>query len=169
MIFTFETITRPILEYANTIWSPIISNTSINKLQTIQNTALRIATGCTKDTNTQHLHDETSVLPIRTHLKLHATQLKQLTQTQAHPLHHLNADSNPPRNMKATIFHKNEYTDSITSDPDITPEECKANLKHIHTTITSDYLKSRNNNKVTNTAPLDIHSSHRFYAVTYIT
>ena len=40
-----------------------------------------------------------------THLKLHATQLKQLTQTQTHPLHDLNAYSDPPRNMKTTIFH----------------------------------------------------------------
>ena len=38
------------------------------------------------------------------HLKLHATQLKQLTQTQTHPLHDLNAYLNPPRNRKATIF-----------------------------------------------------------------
>ena len=72
------------------IWSPIISNTNIKKLQTIQNTDLRIVTGCTRDANTQHLHDETKVFPIDTHLKLHATQLKQLTQTQTHSLHDLN-------------------------------------------------------------------------------
>ena len=51
-------------------------------MQTIQNTAVRIATGCTRDTNTQHLHDETKALPMDTHLKFHATQFKQLTQTQ---------------------------------------------------------------------------------------
>ena len=56
---TFKAITCPTLKYANTIWSPIISNTNIKKLQTIQNTALQIAAGCTQDTNTQHLHDET--------------------------------------------------------------------------------------------------------------
>ena len=32
--------------------------------QIVQNTAFRIATGCTHDTNTQHLHDETNILPI---------------------------------------------------------------------------------------------------------
>ena len=40
--------------------------------------------GCTRDTNTQHLHDETKVLPMDTHLKLNANQLKQLSQTQTH-------------------------------------------------------------------------------------
>ena len=40
IVCTFKAITHPILVYANTIWSPIVSNTNIKKLQTIQNTAL---------------------------------------------------------------------------------------------------------------------------------
>ena len=90
----------------------------------MQNAALRIATGYTRDTNTQHLHDKTKVLPMNTHLKLHATQLKQLSQTQTHSLHDLNAYINPPRNMKVTIFCNNERTNIIISKSDITTEEC---------------------------------------------
>ena len=56
--------TKPILEYVSTIWSPLASDTNINKLQITQNTALRIATVCTTETNT-HLHDETHILPIK--------------------------------------------------------------------------------------------------------
>ena len=123
------------MEYANTIWSPIIPNTNIKKLQTIQNTALHIAIGYTQDTNIQHLHDETKVLPMDIHLKFYATQ--QLTQTQTHHLYDLNAYSDLPRNMKATLFHNNEHTKIIMSDPNITTEKCRENLKHIHTTITS--------------------------------
>ena len=63
------------------------------------NTALRIAIGFTRGTNTQHLHKENKVLPIDTHLKLLATQLKQLTQTQIHPLHDFNAYSDPSRHI----------------------------------------------------------------------
>ena len=148
MVSIFKVITRPILKYANTIWSPIISNTNIKKLQTFQNTALRIATGCTRDTNTQHLHDKTKVLPMDTHLKLHATQLKQLTQTQTHSLHDLNAYLNPPRYMKTAIYHNNEQTNIIISKPCITPEECRENLKHIHTNITLQYLSYKKNNKL---------------------
>ena len=51
------------------------------------------------------------------------------------PLYDLNAYSDSPRNMKATIFHNNEHI--IISDPNITPEKCRENLKHIYTTITS--------------------------------
>ena len=43
------------MEYTSSIWSPLASSTSITKLQVRQNAALRTATGCTQDTNIQHL------------------------------------------------------------------------------------------------------------------
>ena len=95
------------------------------------------------------------------HLKLHPTQLKQLTQTQTHPINDLQAYLNPPRNMKATLFHNNEHTNIIISELDITPEECRKNVKHIYTTITSQYLSFRKNNKVTNTTPYGIRLSEQ--------
>ena len=49
---------RPALEYASSIRSPFASSTSMNKLQVLQKTALRTATGCTQDTNIPHLHYE---------------------------------------------------------------------------------------------------------------
>ena len=48
---SYKAVMRPVLEYASSIWSPFASSTSINKLQVMQNAALRTATGCTKDTN----------------------------------------------------------------------------------------------------------------------
>ena len=63
--------------------------------------------------------------------------------------------------MKATIFHNNKHTNIIFSKLGITPEECRENLKHMHTTITSQYFSSRKNNKVTNTTPYDVHSSEQ--------
>ena len=59
--------------------------------------------------------------------------------------------------MKDTILHKNEHTNIIISKPDITSKESRENLKHIHTTITSQYLGSRKNSKVTNTTLYYIH------------
>ena len=44
----------------------------------IHNKALQIPIGCIQETNTQQLHNEINVLPISTHLKLHATQLNPL-------------------------------------------------------------------------------------------
>ena len=73
------TVMRPVLEYASSICSSVASSVCINKLQVMQNVALRAATGCTQDTNIQHLHDETLIVPIHAHLQLHASQYKQKT------------------------------------------------------------------------------------------
>ena len=72
--------------------------------------------------------------------------LKQLTQI--HPLLVLNAYLDPPRNRKATIFHNNEHTNIIISDPNITFEKC-IKTSHIHTTIILQYLSSRKNKLLT--------------------
>ena len=96
-----------------------------------------------------------------THCKCHATQLKQLTQIQTHPLHDLSTYSDSPRNIKTTIFHNNEHTNIVISDLNKTTEECGENLKHIYTAITSLYLSSRKNNKVTNTTLYDVHLSEQ--------
>ena len=76
---TYKAVMRPTLEYASSIWSPLASSTSINKLEVMQNAALRTATRCIQDTNIQHVHDKTLILPIHEHLQLHASQCKQKT------------------------------------------------------------------------------------------
>ena len=133
IVATYKAITRPQLEYASTVWSPIVSNTQMNKLQVIQNNALRIATGCTADTNTNHLHQETLVLPLSNHLRLHASQLKEKTKLPYHPLHPLRMQPKPPRIMKKTIFQENNnYTTDIkTHSQNIELAAITNNMKQI--------------------------------------
>ena len=57
---TYKTVIRPALEYASSIWSPLASSTSINKLQAMQNAALRTATGCTRAPTDPHLTIQTA-------------------------------------------------------------------------------------------------------------
>ena len=94
--------------------SPIISNT--NKLQTIQNSALRTITGCTLDKNTHHLHTETKILPIDTHMKLHGSQLRQQAQDPEHTLHLLTTQEPRARLKKQAIFLNNNYTTNIVTN-----------------------------------------------------
>ena len=97
LMATYKAVMTPALEYASSVRSPIASSTSINKLQVMQNAALRTATGCSQDTNIQHLHDETLTLPIHEHLQFHASQYKQKTQHPSHPLHKHTTYFNTPR------------------------------------------------------------------------
>ena len=91
---TYKAVMIPALEYASSLLSPIASSTIINNLQVMQNTALRTATGCTQDTNIQHMHDEALIRPIHERLQLHAPQYKQ--KTQHLPLHNHTTYFNTP-------------------------------------------------------------------------
>ena len=137
-------------------WLPLASSTSINKLQVMPNATLRTVTGCTQDTNIQHLHDETLILPIHEHLQLHASQYKQKTQHPSHPLH---KHTNTPR-IKTAIFNNGHYKTNIHTDPHtVTTTDTKTNMRHIHTSIVSRHLATRGNNKMLCTPPLHISSS----------
>ena len=116
LMATYKAVMRPALEYASSIWSPLASSTSINKLQFMQNAALRTATACTQNTNIQYLYDETLILPIHDHLQLHASQYKQKTQHPLHPLHKHTTYFNTPR-LKKNIFNNGRYTINIPTDP----------------------------------------------------
>ena len=54
---------RPILSYAHLSREPNTENTHIYWAQTTQNSALRVATGCTSSTPVHQLYHETRVLP----------------------------------------------------------------------------------------------------------
>jgi RNA polymerase subunit RPABC4/transcription elongation factor Spt4 len=164
LLATYKTIVLPVIEYASTIWYPVMSDTNVQKLQAIQNNALRIITGCTLDTNTQHLHKETKTLPLTNHLKLHASQLRQKSFLPAHPLHELTQQTTCPRRKKQTIFHdwnskivtlNNELTSPITS------EIISQNLKTIHTSIVQECLQSYKPNPILLDSPPDINPAEQ--------
>ena len=151
LITTYKTIIRPILENANTVWSPTVCTTNLDKLQVVQNNALRIATGCTKDTNIQHLHEETLVLPLKEHLQLHASLLKQKSNHPNHPLHTLFTNPKPGRLIKKTIFNNKKGTIEPKLSIYMKPEDSiKCNLKTIHSTIVFKYTSAFEPNKIIN-------------------
>src|SRR6267154_1536919 len=160
LLATYKTITRPIIEYASTVWSPILSSTNLQDLQFIQNNALRVITGCTSDTNTQHLHTETKTLPLMNHLRLHASQLRQKAKLPMHPLHELVKQANCPRRMKPTIFDKwsgKTININVTTSP--TPDTISSTLKTIHTTAVKECLDSHRPNSILSQPAPDISKS----------
>ena len=160
LVATYKAVMRTTLEYASSIWSPMTSPTSINKLQVMQNAALRACTGCTHDTNIQHLHDETNIFPIQKHLQLHASQVTQKAQYPSHPLYRYTTHNTSQRLMKPTTFNNSRYTTNIPTDPcTVTTADIKANMRDIHTTIVSQHLAARDNNKILRTHPPQVSST----------
>ena len=149
---------RPTLEYALSILSPMASSTSINKLQVMQNAALRACMGCTHGTNIQHLHDETNILHIQK--QLHASQVRQKAQYSSHPLYRYTTHNTSQRLMKPTTFNNSRYTTNIPTDPcTVTTADIKANMRDIHTSIVSQHLTARDNNKILRTYPPQVSST----------
>jgi ribonuclease HI len=55
---------RSVLEYASSVWSPLLSETRKKELEAVQNKAARIATGCLKTTSIESLLLEANLLPL---------------------------------------------------------------------------------------------------------
>ena len=60
----YVTYIKSALQYASNAWYPCLSKSNKKALDTIQNSAARIITGCTADTNTVLLLNEAKLLPL---------------------------------------------------------------------------------------------------------
>ena len=111
---TYKQYIRPILTYAHTAWQPDLARVHRTKLQTTQNTALRIATCCTATSPQGHLHDETHVLPLKYHWDMRGTHIYNSTVDPNHPLHHMQAPTRTRRQIHNTpATHYRTLTDSL--------------------------------------------------------
>ena len=146
---SYKAVMRPALDNASSIWSPLAFSTSINKLQVIQNAPLRTSTGCTHETNIQHLHDETLTLPIHEDLQLHASQHKQKTQHPSHPLYKRTPYFNTSRLKKSHYLQQRPPHNKYFHRPHtVTTTDIKTAC-NIYTHVLS--LAARGNNKILHT------------------
>ena len=152
LVITYKSIGRSVLEYAAPIWSPIISETSWNKLKVVQNSALRAATGCFLAADPEHLHQETHVLPIKAHANMVTQQYLAACHLPDHPGgKHL--DRPPGRNLKKTMLNHNPVVDPLFYMPETSNLIYKEAIKSIHTKAVGDTINSYKPNKVLGTAP----------------
>ena len=104
LVRVYKQFIRPVWEYASTAWSSNLSKTHYRTIQTIQNKALRIATGCTHPTLIEHLHHETKVLKVRDHLNMRGTQvMAAATSIPQHPLNYMANHPTGPRRIKTSL------------------------------------------------------------------
>ena len=147
---------RSIMDYASPAWAPVISNTQLNKLQTTQNTALRIILGCTNTTPIEHLHAETKILTVKQHLDMRGTQfLASATNNTDSPCYYLR--NHPPTHRQIKNTPHRYYTRILNSLPQ--PTNTTQYKKHIHTHLTRQALNNLPNNKILDTPPPNISST----------
>ena len=155
IVATFKSLIGSILNYAAPVWFPNTSQTSINRLQIIQNSALRIATGCVRMTPIDHLHTETKTLKVEEHLKMLCSQyLGTYFQPNHASFPVVTANSGPRRKKKTLQLSFADQVSDLLVDGCV--EDIKEARKVIHTRAVEEAIASRGPNGVLGSAALDV-------------
>ncbi len=161
IVTTYKAIGRSVLNYCCPIWTPNLSNTNWKHLQTAQNTALRVATGCHKMADEDHLHAESKIMKVKPHCEMISKQFLLATQKTNHPNRTDLTRPPPARQMKKTLSSRFGHEISQISHPDMSDSEYKAGLKLIHTSDVQRTLNTSANNKVINVRPPGINDTEK--------
>ena len=146
---TYKSLIRSLFTYASPIWFPNSCPSSVTKLQTLQNAALRICTGCVKMTCEGHLHAETAVLPVDDHLSLLSTQFLARSLIPSHPSHLVVTAPSGPREQKYTL--QSRFLPSVApflSNGTLPPNSYKSTIQSLHTSAVASSVTSRPHNRV---------------------
>ena len=149
LLTTYKSLILSKLTYAAPIWHPNASFTSLKRLQTVQNEALRIATGCHRMSSIDHLHSEAKMLRISSTLDMRCTQFLASCMRPHHPSHHVVIQSPGHRNMKATLSSKfHRKLAPYLRNGIITQNGYNKTVKRIHTKAVSDEIINLGPNRV---------------------
>ena len=154
LVLTYKSLIKSLFLYAAPVWFPNAADTGIAKLQVIQNAALRIATGSSRMSSIDHLHQETLMLPIKDSISLICSQFLARTLQPHHPSH-LVVTSNPgPRPMKHTLFSRfSPQVSPYLEDGILPPDSYSFVIKDLHSSAVSAAVESQSANRVLQDAP----------------
>ena len=148
---TFKSLIRPFFDYCAPIVFPLYSQTSIRRLQLVQNRALRRITGCVQLSSVDHLHQETGILPVDAHLELLTGQFYAQALHPSHPSHEIVKLPPGPRRMKHTLATKvGHLVDPYLVNGIIPDGAVKTAVDGIHTKVVGDAISRYGNNRVLN-------------------
>ena len=126
------------MDYGCPIWYPNACETKIKKLQTIQNAALKVVTGCHQMASQNHVHAECQMLTVDQHLQLLCTQFLASALRPGHINNNsVRAPSGPRRIALKSKHRLNElFMDAVhphLSNGILEPNEYKRVLSTLHT------------------------------------
>ena len=170
IISTYKALTRPIINYAAPIWFPNLATSRLQKVESIQNSALRTATGCLRMSSIDHLHTESSIFPLRTHLDLCCLQYLASSRDPEHPNWlHTSPRITRPRPMKHLLQSKyhNFLTTTINQPTQLLFEDSliHANYPTAKTRLRDHAIvhtiDQRTNNRILMAPPPDVDNSEQ--------
>ena len=151
LVITYQALIDSLFSYAAPIWFPNTSVTNINKLQLIQNSALRIATGSPMMASVDHLHMEAGVLTVREHLDMLCAQYLASSLQPNHPSYPVVTADSGPRTMKYTLQRRYSAEVESFKDESGAIEDPKMALDTIHRRAVDESIRARGNNRVLGT------------------
>ena len=149
LLMTYKAIGSSIANYAAPVWSPNASSTSLKKIQTAQNAALRVVTGAHLMSNIDHLHQESKMMRIEEHSELLSAQYLVNCLEEDHVCHGITTRTPPPRQMKATLHSKHFNT----VEPLLDDTSKKKSLQQVHTSAVEKAINKLDKNKVLDDRP----------------
>ncbi|KAF2349061.1 Reverse transcriptase domain [Trinorchestia longiramus] len=160
---TYKALINSIVTYAAPIWFPNASPLSIAKLQTIQNAALRIASGSHKMASASHLRRETGVLPVADHLSLLCSQYLLSSLRPHHPNYLTVTQPSGPRNTKHTLQSRflPSMAHLLSPNGDCLPSAYRQALNSLHSSAVQQAISAAGPNRVLQLSPPPISEEKR--------
>jgi hypothetical protein len=160
LILTFRAFVESVFSFASPIWFLNCKTSNIQKLQVIQNAAMRLITGCHKASPINHLHCETKLMPVAEHLSMLCSQYLAsclLTMWSSSLPDHAKTNMDIPSKRLSSKFLDN-VAPHLSGG--IMPEVGHKRAKNaLHTDAVRDYLSSTGINPVLAIKPPDVHPS----------
>ena len=105
----YTMLLKPKLEYGSEVYTSAAPST-LSKLDTIPNTAIRIATGAFKSSPIASLHTDSGILPIQYCRELkHLTYFMRLCVNDSHPMHLADADVDDDIHERCSLGRASSY------------------------------------------------------------
>ena len=107
---SYNALGDSITNYAAPGWNTNASDLSFKKIQTVQNAALRTATGAHKMASIDHLHQVSFTLRVKDHSDMLSAQYLVNCLEEDHVTHGITIQKPRPRHMKETLHFRHHST-----------------------------------------------------------
>ena len=161
LVLSFKAFIRTLFDYCTPIVYPIYSPSSIERLQRVQNKALRLATGCHSAAAVDHLHSETGVLPVKDHLHLLSSQFLARALQPEHVSYPYAQLDQGRRGLKHTLRSKciADVQPYLEDDGSLGRGQFSHVKNKLHTDIVDKSIRNRAPNRVLGVLPPPIDAS----------